>query len=129
MEKNNCIANKFRSGRPKLLNPRGVRKLKKIVNSNRCTTLRKITSELQTSIQGKISLTTVRRRLHQLGFSARIPQANARTLNSHDYVVYRTTFTDSTWECRVNATVKVNVKNDGIMQSKTEVAGVSGSRE
>ena len=34
-----------------------------------------------------------------------------------------------TWECRVNATIKLNVKNDGTMQSKTEVAGVRGSRE
>ena len=50
-------------------------------------------------------------------------------LNSHDYIRYRTTFTDSTWECRIKSTMKVNVKNDGIMQSKTEEADVSGSRE
>ena len=70
---NNCIANTFRSGRPKLLNPRGMRKLKKIVKSSRWNTITKITSELQTSIQSNISSTTVRRRLHQLGFSARFP--------------------------------------------------------
>ena len=34
--------------------------------------------------------------------------------------VSRSAYINSTWECRVNATIKVNVKNDGAMQSKTE---------
>ena len=69
----NTINNKMRSGRPKLVSLRGIRNLKRIVRKSRWSTLRNITSEFRNAIGTNVSINTVRRRLHDIGFSSRIP--------------------------------------------------------
>ena len=72
-KKTKSVYNHKRSGRPSLFTKRGMRKLKSIVKKNRWNTLRRITSEVQYDIGRSVSSSTVRRRLHDIGFSACIP--------------------------------------------------------
>ena len=72
-KKTKSVYNNKRSGRPSLFTKRGMRKLKSIVKKNRWNTLRRITSEVQNDIGQSVSSSTVRRRLHDIGFSACIP--------------------------------------------------------
>ena len=65
----NCL----RSGRPRKLQQRGLRTLKRTVKKNRWNSLKLITSEFKETLQTDISSKTVRRRLKDIGFRSCIP--------------------------------------------------------
>ena len=71
-KKNEETNNIPRSGRPKKISDRGLRKLKRVVKGNRMSTLKRITSEFNEG-NTVVSQTTVRRRLKELGYQARMP--------------------------------------------------------
>ena len=62
-----------RTGRPRKVQPREMRCLKRTLRKNRWTSLRSITSEFNTTIQKKLSCKTVRRRIADLGFKSYVP--------------------------------------------------------
>jgi len=65
------VENKSRPGRPKFIKKRSERALSRIVKVNRRSTLKEITSELNTVTPVKMSTRTVQRRLHFLGYKRR----------------------------------------------------------
>ena len=67
--------NKPRSGRPSLLSPRALRRLKATVRTNRWKTLSHITTEFNRStVTNPVCSKTIRRRLMDLGFTPHIPK-------------------------------------------------------
>ena len=67
--------NKPRSGRPSLLSPRALRRLKATVRTNRWKTLSHITTEFNRStVTNPVCSKTIRRRLMDLGFTQHIPK-------------------------------------------------------
>ena len=62
-----------RSGRPRALNDRDRRRLRRVVNANRQATLRQITAEINVGRTRDVSGRTVRRNLSSLGYASRRP--------------------------------------------------------
>ena len=62
-----------RSGRPRALNDRDRRGLRRVINANRQATLRQITAEINVGRTRDVSGRTVRRNLSSLGYASRRP--------------------------------------------------------
>ena len=65
------VENKQRSGRPRALSERNVRSLVRITRKNRRGTLASFTAELNHALPMQVSVDTVRRALHEMGYHAR----------------------------------------------------------
>ena len=70
---NKTAENKPRSGRPKVFSARCRSALSTIVKRNRTATVSEISAEFQASTNTKVCEKTIRKKLHELGFSKCVP--------------------------------------------------------
>lgn len=68
------VANIYKTGRPRVTNRREDRKIVNLVKQNPKTTAFKTAKQLEKDIGTKLSVSTIRRRLHEAGFKGQKPK-------------------------------------------------------